>query len=84
MAIYLGLLHMRFYPIKGVKENIMTILLNVGLSPQELKEAQEALNVFVELIERESEEDKVLESLEEEYYDRFKEVLYRFVRKEAS
>jgi len=83
MAIYLGLLHMRFYPIKGVKENIMTILLNVGLSPQELKEAQEALNVFVELIERESEEDKVLESLEEEYYDRFKEVLYRFVRKEA-
>jgi hypothetical protein len=83
MAIYLGLLHMRFYPIKGVKENIMTILLNVGLSPQELKEAQEALNVFVELIERESEKDKVLESLEEGYYDRFKEVLYRFVRREA-
>jgi len=74
---------MRFYPIKGVKEIIMTILLNVGLSPQELKEAQEALNVLVELIERESEKDKVLESLEEEYYDRFKEVLYRFVRKET-
>jgi hypothetical protein len=50
---------MYFYPIKGVKENIMMILLNIGLSPQELKEAQEALNVLVELIERESEEDKV-------------------------
>jgi hypothetical protein len=88
IAIYLSSLYRYFYhTIEGIEENIMSLMLSAGLSPQELIEAQNALNMFIRLI-NEHEKRKIyvnefLESLEEKYYERFKDALYRYVKKEA-
>jgi len=84
MAIYLGLLFIRYLYVEEAEERILSILLNVGLSPQELKEAQKALKILVDLMKlNPSSRSYIQESLEEKYYDKFKDALYRYVRRDA-
>lgn len=84
MAIYLGLLYIRYRFVEEAEERILSILLDVGLSPQELKEAQEALKILVDLMKLNlSSRSYIQESLEEKYYDKFKDALYRYVRRDA-
>jgi hypothetical protein len=85
MAIYLGLLLIHYYyDVEGIEERVLSILLDAGLTPQELKEAQEALKILVDLMRVHPSKRSWAESLEEYYYDKFKDALYRYIRRDAN
>ena len=81
LAIYLAALHLRLHGIGDVTNNVLSTLLE-RLSSQDLAKAQKALEIFLDLIQREKDMDKVIESIEDENYDIFKSSLYRFLRKD--
>jgi hypothetical protein len=89
VAIYLALLRIYFAPvfIDETKDEILSQLLEHGLSAEELKVAQEALEVFIELIKREEKVGtnirELLKSIEKSEYERFKSALYSYLRKDA-
>ena len=85
LAAYLAALHLRLTPFgtESVAENVLGMLLEGDLSPQDLVKAQKALEIFLDLIRREKEKDKVIDSIEDDYYETFKRSLYRFLRKDA-
>jgi len=53
------------------------MLLEGNLSAQELIDAQNALEIFVNIVRREGVRDELLESLEDSYYDTFRNALYK-------
>ena len=71
MAVYLAALHIRLYGTKNVAENVLGMLLK-HLSPQDLVKAKKALEVFLDLIQRERSKYQVIESMEDEKYETFK------------
>lgn len=81
IAVYLALLNIYFYPssIDTVKDTVLSQLLEHGLSAEELKIAQEALEVFIEIIKHEKSAgayiEKLLRSIEQENYELFKKAL---------
>jgi hypothetical protein len=89
VAIYLALLRIYFSPlsINKVKDDVLSQLLEHGLSAEEMKTAQEALDVFIELIKREKSAktsiEELLKSIEKSEYERFKSALYSYLRKDA-
>jgi hypothetical protein len=89
VAVYLALLRIYFAPafIDETKDEILSQLLEHGLSAEELKVAQEALEVFIELIKREEKVGtnirELLKSIEKSEYERFKSALYSYLREDA-
>jgi hypothetical protein len=89
VAVYLALLRIYFAPafIDETKDKILSQLLEHGLSAEELKVTQEALEVFIELIKREEKAGtnirELLKSIEKSEYERFKSALYSYLRKDA-
>jgi uncharacterized protein YeeX (DUF496 family) len=89
IAVYLTLLNIYFYPssIDTVKDTVLSILLEHGLNAEELKIAQEALEVFIELTKHEksagADIEKLLKSIEQENYELFKKALYSYLKKDA-
>jgi hypothetical protein len=89
IAVYLALLRIYFAPerIDRTKDYVLSQLLEHELSAEELKIAQEALEVFIELIKREKSAGtdirKLLKSIEQENYELFKKALYNYLRKDA-
>jgi len=82
LAVYLAALHLRLDGVKNVAENVLGMLLKY-LSPQDIVKAQKALEVFLDLIQRERSKFKVIESMEDERYETFKSSLYGFLRRDA-
>jgi len=88
-AVYQALLYIYFYPssIDTVKDTVLSQLLMYGLSAEELRIAQEALDVFIELIEGEKKAgtdiEKLLKSIEQENYGLFKKALYSYLKRDA-
>jgi hypothetical protein len=89
VAVYLALLHIYFAPafIDETRDVVLSQLLEHGLSAEELKVAQEALEVFIELIKREEKVGanirELLKSIEKSDYGKFKSALYSYLRKDA-
>ena len=57
LAVYLASLYIMFTIYAYVKEEIIKMLLEAGLSTQELIDVQNALEVLVDLIEYEEKKD---------------------------
>jgi hypothetical protein len=89
VAVYLALLRIYFTPtpIDATKDAVLSQLLEHGLSAEELKVVQEALEVFVELIKHERSAGtgirELLKSIEKNGYERFKSALYSYLRKDV-
>jgi hypothetical protein len=90
VAIYLALLRIYFTTpilVDKIKDDVLSQLLEHGLSAEELKVAQEALEVFIELIKREEKVGtnirELLKSIEKSEYERFKSALYSYFREDA-
>jgi hypothetical protein len=89
VAVYLALLRIYFAPsfIDEIKDVVLSQLLKHGLGAEELKIAQEALEVFIELIKREEKVGtnirELLRSIEKSEYERFRSALYSYLRKDA-
>jgi len=81
LAVYLAALHILLDGVKNVAENVLDMLLKC-LSPQDLVKAQKALEVFLDIIWRESSRYKVIESMEDEKYETFKGSLYGFLKRD--
>jgi hypothetical protein len=82
-AVYLVALQLRLSSARNVEENVLGILIEAGLSSQELAKAQRALEVFLDLIQRERNLWEVIEALESDNYETFKRALYSFLRRDA-
>ncbi|MCC6014263.1 MAG: hypothetical protein LM564_00990, partial [Desulfurococcaceae archaeon] len=52
-TVYLAALQLRLSSTRNVEENVLGILIEAGLSSQELAKAQRALEVFLDLIQHE-------------------------------
>jgi hypothetical protein len=92
VAVYLTLLRICFAPgfIDESKDAVLSQLLEHGLSAEELSIAQEALEVFTELIKYEKgvktnieEFRKLLEFVERGNYELFKKALYSYLKRDA-
>jgi len=81
LAVYLAALHILLDGVKNVAENVLDMLLKY-LSPQDLVKAQKALEVFLDIIWRESSRYKVIESMEDAKYETFKGSLYKFLKRD--
>jgi len=82
LAIYLAALHLRLCGTLDITDNVLSTLLE-KLSPQDLVKAQKALEIFLDLMQREKNMSEAIESLEDENYEIFKSSLYRFLRRDA-
>ena len=81
LAVYLAALHILLDGVKNVAENVLDMLLKY-LSPQDLVKAQKALEVFLDIIWRESSRYKVIECMEDAKYETFKGSLYKFLKRD--
>jgi CHAD domain-containing protein len=82
-TVYLAALQLRLSSTRNVEENVLGILIEAGLSSQELAKAQRALEVFLDLIQREKNLWEAIESLESDNYETFKKALYSFLRRDT-
>ena len=90
LAVYLAILSLRFsfyYPIHKVKDGVMALLMKRDLKLEELMEMQKALDMLVELLDSEKRKGasipSLLEELEEDNYELFKNALYGYLKKGA-
>jgi len=82
LAVYLAALYIRLREAWNIADYVLSTLLKY-LSPQDLVKAQRALEVFLDLIQREKNRSEVIESMEDEKYETFKSSLYSFLRRDA-
>jgi len=96
VAVYLAVLCLRFsdfladYVARRAKDEVMALLMEYNLKDDELIKAQKALNVLVDLLNHEWQKAKdeksrklLLESIEIENYDLFKNALYGYFKKDV-
>jgi len=91
LAVYLAIFYLRFfhYPIHNhrVKNEVMALLMKRDLKLEDLMEMQKALDMLVELLDSEKRKGasipSLLEELEEDNYELFKNALYGYLKKGA-
>jgi len=89
-AIYLAILYIRFFKpsvSSKVKDEVMALLVEHNLVADELVEVQRALDIFIELFDRDLRKEKdiesALDSLERDNYEFFKNALYSYLKKDV-
>jgi len=77
VAVYLAALFLRFGGfINQVKDHVLSKLVERGI---DATKAQKALDVLLKVLADEPDINGFVESLEERYYDRFKDALYFYI-----
>jgi len=78
VAVYLAALFLRFGgPVNQVKDYVLSMLLKRDI---DVTKAQKALDALLKILVNEPDIDGFVESLEEKYYDRFKDALYFYIK----
>ena len=79
-TLYLSILHIRLFYVKGLKDNVISTLRNIGLRDTDLVKAIRLLDELEKYIEEIKRNADLLEEVEEEYYHGFATALYTFIK----